>query len=389
MWGVIDMQDALQPMTDEELMISGLEKVGTPDSSMSDRELLPFLLANATIKSSELDTQHYEPFVMNESMENLFRDIKLTLELGGIVALVGPPGSGKSAAAREIARQVLSTLLANRIPIPLNDMEIQVLPGIIEKTVSEDTSIEDLFGRFAFDKVIHGQVGETLIEKAQAYEIGPVLRAALTGSILIIHEFNRLSEEAQNAFLSLFEMPPASETTPGAYRTLHIPGWEGPVRVHPQFCVILCMNEKDLHGIHPLSQANLSRIWGWVQFSYPERDFLHKILAAQVPDLQQIPKWVVQATLDIMEILYTRGQELRSSPGIRQPIQLLRQIHKHIAEGDRMTPEGFRSLVLTTFAKNIRLPSGDDSFTYLESIVNEVLEKQRQQQKQTKGKKPK
>ena len=193
------------------------------------------------------------------------------------VALVGPPGSGK-------------TLLCRKIASDLGKPFFWV-------TFSELVRSSTLIG--SFDPVLVFQKGFTI----ESFIPGPFTLAVLLGGIFFANEINRGDEFTLNAMLDALEE-----------RRLYIPQLKAWVKVHEDFFFISAMNPSELRGTRKLPAAIKDRIKVWIKIDYPPPDIEKKIIISNTPEYQ-IPQHILDAIIELV-------RKLRESPDVERPPSL-------------------------------------------------------------------
>jgi nitric oxide reductase NorQ protein len=189
----------------------------------------------ATYLVPEMDS-----FVQASEVEDIGGRIKLWLDVGYPVHLIGPTGCGKTSLAMHIAGQL------GRPVVWING--------------DESVTTTDLVGGYSQveteglrDKYVHNVFKTKDILKADWVD-NPLTLACKYGYTLVYNEFARTKPAANNVLLSVFEEG-----------ILELPtkfGEDRYVKVHPDFNAILTSNSIEYAGIHKPQDALLDRMVG-------------------------------------------------------------------------------------------------------------------------------
>jgi nitric oxide reductase NorQ protein len=179
-------------------------------------------------------------FVEAFEIKKIMLRIKLWLESGYPVHLVGPTGCGKSSLAMYVAKKM------GRPVVWING--------------DESITTTDLVGGYSQvetetlrDKYVHNVFKSRDILKADWVD-NPLTLACKYGYTLIYNEFSRTKPAANNVLLSVFEEG-----------ILELPtkfGEERYVKVHPEFKAILTSNPIEYAGVYRPQDALLDRLVG-------------------------------------------------------------------------------------------------------------------------------
>ena len=179
-------------------------------------------------------------FVEASEIKKIMRRIKLWLDSGYPVHLVGPTGCGKSSLAMYVAKKI------GRPVVWING--------------DESITTTDLVGGYSQvetetlrDKYVHNVFKSRDILKADWVD-NPLTLACKYGYTLLYNEFSRTKPAANNVLLSIFEEG-----------ILELPtkfGEERYVKVHPEFKAILTSNSIEYAGVYRPQDALLDRVVG-------------------------------------------------------------------------------------------------------------------------------
>jgi len=196
-------------------------------------------LERKTVEAAYL-VPEVDNFVEASEIKKIMLRIKLWLESGYPVHLVGPTGCGKSSLAMYVAKKM------SRPVVWING--------------DESITTTDLVGGYSQvetetlrDKYVHNVFKSRDILKADWVD-NPLTLACKYGYTLIYNEFSRTKPAANNVLLSVFEEG-----------ILELPtkfGEERYVKVHPEFKAILTSNPIEYAGVYRPQDALLDRMVG-------------------------------------------------------------------------------------------------------------------------------
>jgi gas vesicle protein GvpN len=213
----------------------------------------PDVLQRQSLKGAEMDEEgqrkaiemaylmpDVKHFVETPEVKELEGRMKLWLQAGFPVHLIGPTGSGKTSLATHVAKEL------KRPVVWING--------------DESITTTDLIGGYSQvesetlrDKYIHNVFKSKDLMKIEWVD-NPLSLACKYGYTLIYNEFSRTKPAANNILLSIFEEG-----------ILELPtkfGEDRYVKVHPGFKAILTSNSIEYAGIHKPQDALLDRMVG-------------------------------------------------------------------------------------------------------------------------------
>lgn len=185
-------------------------------------------------------TPEIENFVETEEVKRIKDRVKLWLNAGYPVHIIGPTGCGKTTVAMHVA--------------------VELGCPVVWINGDEQVTTTDLIGGYSQveqeslrDKYIHNVFKSKDILKADWVD-NPLTLACKYGYTLVYNEFSRTKPEANNILLSVLEE-----------EILELPtkyGEERYVKVHPDFNLILTSNSVEYAGVHRPQDALLDRTIG-------------------------------------------------------------------------------------------------------------------------------
>ena len=207
----------------------------------SVKETLPF---GVNLKKNYEEENYLVPemeyFINTTEIQKLSERIKLWINIGYPVHLIGPTGCGKTSLAIHTAKEL------GRPFIWING--------------DESLTTKDLIGGYAQikqesirDNYIHNVFKSLDVIKPNWID-NPLAIACKYGYTLIYNEFSRAKPITNNVLLSVFEE-----------RILELParfGGEKYIKVHPDFRAILTSNSVEYAGVHVPQDALLDRMVG-------------------------------------------------------------------------------------------------------------------------------
>jgi len=179
-------------------------------------------------------------YVETEEVKKVKEKVKLWLNAGYPVHIIGPTGCGKSTLARHMAVEL------GKPAVWINGDETMTtadLVGGYDRYETESTR----------DRYIHTVLKTRDVVRA-GWVDNPLTIACKYGTVFVYNDFSRAKPEANNVLLSVFQE-----------EILELPtrfGKERCINVHPEFRAILTSNSVDYAGVHRPQDALLDRMIG-------------------------------------------------------------------------------------------------------------------------------
>lgn len=181
-----------------------------------------------------------EHFVETEQVRKIKDKVKLWLNAGYPVHIIGPTGCGKTTLAMKVTEEL------GKPTVWLNGDEMMTTADLVGGySQVESESVRDRY--------IHTVIKAKNIMKA-GWVDNPLTIACKNGYIFVYNDFSRAKPEANNVLLSVFQEG-----------VLELPtrfGEERYVKVHPEFRAIFTSNSVDYAGVHRPQDALLDRTVG-------------------------------------------------------------------------------------------------------------------------------
>ena len=179
-------------------------------------------------------------YVETEGVKKVKEKVKLWLNAGYPVHIIGPTGCGKSTLARRVAEEL------GKPTVWVNGDETMTTADLVGGYSKVET--ESLRDRF-----IHTVLKARDVMRA-GWVDNPLTIACKYGTIFVYNDFSRAKPDANNVLLSVFQEG-----------ILELPtrfGEERYINVHPEFRAILTSNSVDYAGVHRPQDALLDRMVG-------------------------------------------------------------------------------------------------------------------------------
>ncbi len=181
-----------------------------------------------------------ENFVETDNVKDIKDRVKLWLNAGYPVHIIGPTGCGKTTVAMKVAKD-----LGKPVVWINGDEQVTTTDLIGGYSQVETESLRD--------KYIHNVFKSKDILKADWVD-NPLTLACKYGYTLVYNEFSRTRPDANNILLSVLEE--GILELPTKY------GEDRYIRVHPDFNLILTSNSVEYAGVHRPQDALLDRTIG-------------------------------------------------------------------------------------------------------------------------------
>ena len=179
-----------------------------------------------------------ENFVETEHVKKLKDRVKLWVNAGCPLQIVGPTGCGKTTLAMQVAKEL------RRPTVWINGDEQMTTTDLIG-------GYSEMEAESVRDKYIHNVMKAR--DRTKFFWVdNPLTLACKYGYTLVYNEFSRSKPEANNVLLSVLEE-----------KILELPTMFGDnryVKVHPDFAIILTSNSIEYAGIHKPQDALLDRM---------------------------------------------------------------------------------------------------------------------------------
>jgi Mg-chelatase subunit ChlI len=271
-----------------------------------------------------------------KSLESVKEQLKSALIANRHIILVGPPGTGKTTFAKEIAH-----LLPKKKD---NFIRVQGSP---------DLTAEDLIGDI--DPIKAMKFGPLSME---AFQKGKIFKAE--DGILFFDEVNRCSEKLQNALLQALE---EGFVTIGSY-TVDLP---------VNFVFIGTMNPEDA-STEDLSAVFLDR-FDLINVGYPERD-ADETLIVQDSGIKMVdfPKGMLDSVVEFIRSFREHPDILRK-PSVRASIGIYERAQANAVLNNRkkVSQEDIEKSIVSVLAHRMELKPSKKYLKSAEEFIEENL----------------
>ena len=217
---------------------TGLPEFMTRTIGMVEKEKTPELTPE-TIRERYV-TPKIDHYVETEQVKKVKEKMKLWLNAGYPVHIIGPTGCGKSTLARHVAEELGKPM------VWVNGDETMTTADLVGGYSKIET--ESLRDRY-----IHTVLKTRDVMRA-GWVDNPLTIACKYGAIFVYNDFSRAKPDANNVLLSVFQEG-----------VLELPtrfGEERYMNVHPEFRAVLTSNSVDYAGVHRPQDALLDRMVG-------------------------------------------------------------------------------------------------------------------------------
>lgn len=279
-------------------------------------------LAAETIETRYLMPE-VEHFVETEQVKKIKDKVKLWLNAGYPVHIIGPTGCGKTTLATKVAEEL------GKPTVWMNGDETMTTADLVGGySQVERESVRDRY--------VHTVMKTKDIMKA-GWVDNPLTLAARNGYIFVYNDFSRAKPEANNVLLSVFQEG-----------VLELPtrfGEERYIKVHPEFKTIFTSNSVDYAGVHRPQDALLDRTVGiYMDFYNPDTEVEITKAHSGVAD---------EDVRGIVEIIRKIRKKLPDAekPGTRACIMVAQGL-KVLGDGEKRLEE----LVLDILATKVKGP---------------------------------
>jgi nitric oxide reductase NorQ protein len=237
-----------------------------------------------------------ENFVETEHVKKLKGRVKLWVNAGCPLQIVGPTGCGKTTLAMEVAKEL------GRPTVWINGDDQMTTTDLIG-------GYSEMEAESVRDKYIHNVM--IARDKTKfSWVDNPLTLACKYGYTLVYNEFSRSKPEANNVLLSVLEE-----------KILELPTVFGDnryVKVHPDFAIILTSNSTEYAGIHKPQDALLDRMVN-IYMDYYDYDTELKIAQAHT----HLPLGEAERVVKVVRTIREKMPE-PYKPGTRAEIMICR-----------------------------------------------------------------
>ncbi|MEW6070787.1 MAG: gas vesicle protein GvpN [Candidatus Thermoplasmatota archaeon] len=285
-------------------VIRGLEHLAKKwHKDRYEKEKEKFLAEHQELVREAIEATYLVPevenFVETKQVKEIEDRVKLWLNIGYPVHIIGPTGCGKTTIAMKVAKDL------ERPVVWINGDETVTTTDLIGGY--SQVEAESLRDRF-----IHNVFKSKDILKADWVD-NPLTLACKYGYTLVYNEFSRTKPEANNILLSVLEEG-----------ILELPtkfGEERYVKVSPDFNLILTSNSVEYAGVHRAQDALLDRTIG-IYMDFYDFDTEVEITKAHTGISTKEAKKVVSVVRALREKLPEAEQ-----PGTRACIMIAQGLH--------------------------------------------------------------
>ena len=283
-----------------------------------------------------------ENFVETEHVKKLKDRVKLWVNAGYPLHIVGPTGCGKTTLAMEAAKEL------GRPTVWINGDEQMTTTDLVG-------GYSEMEAESVRDKYVHN----VMIARDRtkfSWVDNPLTLACKYGYTLVYNEFSRSKPEANNVLLSALEE-----------KILELPtmfGDERYIKVHPDFAIILTSNSIEYAGIHKPQDALLDRMVD-IYMGYYDYDTELKIAQAHT----HLPFGEVEKVVKVVRTIREKMPE-PYKPGTRAEIMICQGLKALVRNRSKESIEQIYMDVLATKVGDQRelLKKGD----LIQTVIKEA-----------------
>jgi len=302
--------------------------------------------------------------------EQTKEQLKSALLMNRHLIIIGPPGTGKTTIARNIAK-LLPSIEANDCEYHCDPKKplcpkckngkagtktIDGLSRFIRIQGSPDLTVEDLIGDIDPTQALkHGAAS------IEAFVPGKIFKA--NNGILFLDELNRCPEKLQNALLQVLE---EGKATIGAY-TMDLPA---------NFIFIGTMNPQETAATEKLSDVFLDR-FDIIQMNYPQKNTTEKeITISKGKKKAEFPPFLLDKTIGFIRAL-RENKNLIRKPSVRATIGLYEraQANAILSGRKKVLPRDIAKAITSVLSHRIELKPSAKYLQTEEEFITQQFKK--------------